>query len=86
MFDDIPNSSMIYLRFMDFTINSIPSVLTIYLNLMNTYIVGRLKSSEIISMEGEKAIEASRIQTVCFDKTGTLTESTLDIENIIIFR
>jgi len=59
--DDIINRKFIYLRVVDFIINSVPAVLQMYINLLYTVNLLRLNAKGIIGTECEKTIEGSRL-------------------------
>lgn len=73
MFDDIPRQSIIYLKFADFVMSSLPSAVIVYINLLYAFSLIRINKKNIISTKSEKIVEGSRLSLICFDKTGTLT-------------
>jgi hypothetical protein len=59
--DDIIDRKFIYLRIVDFTINSMPAVLQMFMNLLYTVNLIRLNTKGIIGTNPEKTIEGSRL-------------------------
>lgn len=85
MFEDPSNEKMIWLRFGEFMVSSIPGFLQVEENLFKSIYLIRLNGQGIIGTNCEKTIESSRMETVCFDKTGTLTQNEVEVQGILIY-
>jgi magnesium-transporting ATPase (P-type) len=74
MFQHVEDQKIIYLKFADFIVNSIPSIVITFINFLYTLSLAKLNNTQnIISTASEKIAESSRLALICFDKTGTLT-------------
>jgi P-type E1-E2 ATPase len=84
MFQHVEDEKIIYLKFADFIVNSIPSIVITFINFLYTLSLAKLNNTQnIISTASEKIAESSRLALICFDKTGTLTQKEVQFSQFI---